>query len=450
MKYRSQLLLGILLPLLTLGAAHATTLEKAIKDTLAWHPEVSSSSNSRYSADQDLRSAQGGYLPSLDLQAGTGWEQTDNSTTRAEGDHLRDLHRSESSINLTQNLFNGFATTSEVARQKATVNSRAWTVLNTSEGTALTTVQTYIGVLMRQKMVALAEENLKNHERVFDQIKLRTEQGVGRQADYEQAEARLAQARNNLLTEQTNLEDAKANYQSVTGSEPVDLAVPMKFPVPDSLEQAKRDMLENSPLLKQAAADVEATRQQYEAQKSRFYPNVNMELGRTMDNNIDGTRGHSQEWQAMVRMRYNLYNGGSDKATLTSYAYKMKEAEDVRNNALRQLNEELRLSWNALQNAEKQVPVAKEYAERSMTVRTAYQEQFSLGDRTLLDMLDSENEVFTAQRRYVEMQFTEMFSTYRISARTGMLLKTLNIQPPSAAQPLDEMQTSKTELPDLK
>ncbi len=450
MKYCSQLLSGLSLSLLTLGAAHATTLEKAIKDTLAWHPEISSSSNSRYSADHDLRSAQGGYLPSLDLQAGTGWEQTDNATTRAAGDHLRDLQRSESSITLTQNVFNGFATTSEVARQKATVNSRAWTVLNTSETTALTAVQNYINVLMRQKMVALAEENLKNHERVFDQIKLRTEQGVGRQADYEQAEARLAQARNNLLTEQTNLEDANANYQSVTGNEPADLTIPMKFPVPATLEEAKRDMLENSPLLKQAAADVEATYQQYEAQKSRFYPNVNMELGRTMDNNIDGTRGHSQEWQAMVRMRYNMYNGGSDKATLTSYAYKMKEAEDVRNNALRQLNEELRLSWNALQNAEKQVPIAKEYADRSMTVRTAYQEQFSLGDRTLLDMLDSENEVFTAQRRYVELQFTEMFNTYRISARTGLLLKMLNIQPPSASQPLDNMQTTQTELPDLK
>jgi adhesin transport system outer membrane protein len=52
-------------------------------------------------------------------------------------------------------------------------------------------------------------------------------------------------------------------------------------------------------------------------------------------------------------------------------------------------------------------------------VRSAYQEQFSLGDRTLLDMLDSENEVFTAQRRYVELQFVDMFTTYRISARTG-------------------------------
>lgn len=299
-------------------------------------------------------------------------------------------------------------------------------------------------------MVLLAEDNLKNHERIFDQITLRTEQGVGRQADYEQAEARLAQARNNLLTEQTNLDDSLANYQSVVGKEADDLTLPAKSAIPDSLEAARKVMLQNSPLLKQADEDVEATRQQYEAAKSRFYPSVNLEVARTMDDNIDGTRGHNQEWQAMVRMSYNLYNGGSDKAALMSDAYKMKEAQDVKNNALRQLNEELRLSWNALQNAEKQVPIAKDYADRSKTVRTAYQEQFSLGDRSLLDMLDSENEVFTAQRRYVELQFIEMFTTYRINARTGTLLKTLNIQPPSSAQPVDELQTSKVELPELK
>ena len=114
------------------------------------------------------------------------------------------------------------------------------------------------------------------------------------------------------------------------------------------------------------------------------------------------------------------------------------------------LDEELRLSWNAWQNAKQQVPIAKDYADRSAVVRTAYQEQFSIGERSLLDMLDSENEVFNAQRRYVEMQFTEMFTTYRINARIGDLLKQLNIQAPSAAQPVEVQQTAHSNLPDLK
>ncbi len=155
MKQYSQFVMGAAL---VLSATHsqATTLEQAVKDSLLWHPEVNASVNSRYSADQDLRAAKGGYLPTLDLTAGTGWEQTDNASTRAADDHRRNLHRSESSINLRQNVFNGFATTSEVARQKATVNSRAYTVMNTSEVTALTAIQSYLDVLMRQRMVKLA------------------------------------------------------------------------------------------------------------------------------------------------------------------------------------------------------------------------------------------------------------------------------------------------------
>lgn len=179
MNKHIRILTGISLPLLFANTVSAATLEQAVKDSLLWHPQVSASVNSRYSADQDLRAAKGGYLPTLDLSAGTGWEQTDNSSTRAADDHRRNLHRSESSINLRQNVFNGFATSSEVARQKATVNSRAFSVMNTSEVTALDAIQSYLDVLMRQKMVKLAQDNLKSHERIFDQIRLRTEQGVG-------------------------------------------------------------------------------------------------------------------------------------------------------------------------------------------------------------------------------------------------------------------------------
>lgn len=450
MKFCTKIASGLSLSLLMITLANGATLEQAIKDTLHSHPQIKASINSRYSADQDLIAAKGGYLPTLDISAGTGWERTDNASTRAMGDHLRDLQRSESSINLKQNIFNGFATSSEVARQNATVNSRAFAVSNTVETTALITIQSYLDVLMQEKMVTLAEDNLKRHESIFDQIRLRTERGVGREADFAQAEARLAQARNNLLTEQTNLADSRTNYASVTGQEAMNVTMPQPAVIPSSLTEARNVMLVNSPLLKQADSDVEATRQQYEAANSRFYPSVDIDLGRKMDNNVDGTRGHNQEWQAMLRMRYNLFNGGSDKAQRSSYAYKIQEAQDVKKNLLRQLNEELGLAWNALVNAQKQVPIAKDYADRSRVVRIAYQEQFNLGERSLLDMLDSENEVFSAQRRYVQLQFLEMFTTYRINARTGELLKKLNIQAPSASQSIADIDISKTTLPELE
>lgn len=425
-------------------SAQAQTLDEAIRNALDNHPEIQAGVNARLSVDEQMRAAQGGYLPRVDLLAGYGREGTDNPAVRAAGDHdYETLTRGESSLRLQQMLFDGFATSSEVARQRATVNARAYELLGTSERTALDVVQAYINVISRQELVRLAQDNLRSHERVYDQITLRSERGVSRAADLDQAEARLAQARNNLITEQTNLADARVNYFSVVGSDPVDLSAPVGLlgQLPIDLPAARQEMLANNPLLRSAEADVKATEEQYEAAKSPFYPRFDAELSHGADNNIDGVVGHSNEWQAMVRMRYNLFAGGSNKADLQSKAHLTNQAMDVRNNALRVLNEELGLAWNALENARQQLPIAQQYVDYSSRARESYQKQFTLGERTLLDLLDSENELFTASRRLEEVRANELFSQYRIKATMGSLLKSQGVVAPMASVPLDDIQT---------
>ncbi|AZC15563.1 MULTISPECIES: TolC family outer membrane protein [Pseudomonas] len=415
----------------------AQTLPEAMQKALDVHPEIQAGVNSRLAADYQLKAAKGGYLPRVDMLAGYGREGTDNPTTRAGSgsNHWESMTRGESSLRLQQMVFDGFATSSEVGRQQATVNSRAYSLLGTSERTGLTVAQVYLDVLTRRQFVQLAEDNLRNHERIYDQIKLRTQRGVGSGADLDQAEARLAQARNNLITEQTNLADAQTNYLSAVGELPDQLERPASFMamMPANLDEARRQMLENSPILRSAESDIVAAEKQYEAAKSAFYPRFDAELGRTADNDLDGQNGHNNEWQAMLRMRFNLFAGGSNKADLESKAYQSNQALDIRNNALRVLNEELGLAWNAMNNANSQVPIAQEYVDRSTAVRTAYQKQFSLGERTLLDLLDSENELFTASRRLAEIKNIQLFTQYRIKATIGELLKSQGVVAPMAS-----------------
>jgi adhesin transport system outer membrane protein len=135
----------------------------------------------------------------------------------------------------------------------------------------------------------------------------------------------------------------------------------------------------------------------------------------------------------MLRMRFNLFAGGSNKADLESKSYLSNQALDIRNNALRVLNEELGLAWNALNNANAQVPIAQQYVDRSTSVRSAYQKQFSLGERTLLDLLDSENELFSASRRLAEIKNIQLFTQYRIKATMGELLKSQGVVAPLAS-----------------
>ncbi|MDH4607221.1 TolC family outer membrane protein [Pseudomonas sp. BN102] len=430
----------------------AMTLTDAIQSTLDKHPELLASAQNRLVADEEEKVAKGGYLPTVDLITGVGREQTDSPTTRALGDHNKEtLNFRDAELRLRQMLFDGFNTPNEVARTGAVVNSRAYFTLGTAESLALRTVEVYLEVLKRREMVTLARNNLMAHERIHDQIGLRSERGVGSTADFDQAEARLALAKNNLYTEEVNLADAETNFYSAVGVPSDELVTPatIKGEMPADLIAARQGVMDANPLLKSAQADVQAAESQYESAKSPFYPRLDAELATTADDNVQGDEGHYNTWRAGVVMNYNLFNGMRDKARLQAAAHQINQSMDIRNNALRVLNENISLAWNAMENARKQTPEARAYADYTARVREAYQQQFGLGQRTLLDLLDSENELFTANRRYVEVRYTEEFSMYRVISAMGDLLRRQNVVVPAEAVAVSEVK-SEAQLPDMK
>lgn len=441
---------GILLAMAT-TQIHAMTLTDAIQSTLDKHPELLASAQNRLVADEEAKVAKGGYLPTVDLITGVGREQTDNPTTRALGDHNKEtLNFRDAELRLRQMLFDGFNTPNEVARTKSVVNSRAYFTLGTAESLALRTVEVYLEVLKRREMVILAKNNLMAHERIHDQIGLRSERGVGSTADFDQAEARLALAKNNLYTEEVNLADAEANFYSAVGVPADELVEPtsIKGEMPTDLLAARQGVMDSNPLLKSAQADVQAAESQYESAKAPFYPRLDAELATTADDNVQGDEGHYNTWRAGVVMNYNLFNGMRDKSRLQAAAHQINQSMDIRNNALRVLNENLSLAWNAMENARKQTPEARAYADYTARVREAYQQQFGLGQRTLLDLLDSENELFTASRRLVEIRHLELFTQYRIKATIGELLKSQGVVAPMASVVQSELKPEAT-LPGL-
>lgn len=91
------------------------------------------------------------------------------------------------------------------------------------------------------------------------------------------------------------------------------------------------------------------------------------------------------------------------------------------------------LSWNAWQTLKSQKPAREQHVQSSEKARDADQQQFSLGQRTLLDLLDSENEVFRARTALVNTQYDELYAIYRILNSMGGLLQSLEVELPEAA-----------------
>lgn len=414
--------------------AFAEDLVDTIHKAIVHNPDVLVTQDDRNAIEQDVREAKSGYLPRVDVNAGVGGEKAVNASTEAatRKNGYRSLHREESGIKITQMLFDGFFTKNEVARQKATLKAASYRVLAAAEDVGLRATQTYLDVLRRREQVDLAKDNLASHQRIYDQIRMRSDRGVGRVADTDQAVGRVALAKANLEALMGNLRDAEIAYVRVVGEMPTDLAQPtppadqIPADLPSLVDQARL----THPTLASAVADVDATLAQHEQARANDYPRFDLELGASHNDNIDGVSGVDKDLIAMVRMNYNIYRGGADLARKRSTAFKIQQAKDIRNRAEDQVIEEAGLSWNDYLTAQTRLDLLRQHATSANAARRAYLKQFNIGQRTLLDLLDTENERFVAESDYIDGKYRVMYANYRIVASEGRLLNTLGVTPP--------------------
>ena len=434
MQSNLRLKLGVVAVCVALsGSASALSLRDAIESTIKTNPEVLVQSNEHLARFDELKQAQAGYKPTVDLMAGIGYESTDNNSTRARGYDWHTLTRKEATLNLRQMLFDGFATRSEVERQSARIESQKQTVEGTSENLGLKAVEMYLKVLRHKDLMAHSSENLEAHARIYDQVELRSNSGVGRSSDLTQISGRRSSASANLLADEVNLKDAETNFLRIVGLLPESLdtvgdeATKM---MPQNQEDAIRVALENHPTLKSADADVAATIAQYKAAKHAFYPRFDLELGARLGDDLDGTEGRDDDMTAMLRMRYNLYAGGKDQARRNQTARLINEAKEVRNNTYRQVVESMRLSWAAYEATKMQLAYLGDHVEASEKTRDAYAKQFNLGKRTLLDLLDTENELYEAKRSWIDAHYDNLFAQYRILTAMGKLKEAVGVELP--------------------
>ncbi|WKE65126.1 TolC family outer membrane protein [Gallaecimonas kandeliae] len=416
-----------------MGHASAASLEQTVAGTLDTHPDLRIVF-SRYKAYQEqMRQAKSGYLPQVDLSAGYGYEKSDSPSVRAlTGGHDRSLHRGEATISLRQMLFDGFRVSSEVDRLSNEAKAEQYQLLSSAENTALKVSKVYLDVIRQKAILELANRNLESHQKIFDSIRQRTESGVGTSSDLSQIAGRLARAQANVMAAQNNYDDAVANYIREVNAQPENLVIPVPDAdmLPKTLDEGLEMAKTKHPLLESSQYDVSAAQAERRGAKSNYYPNFYLEVSQSDNNNLDGFKGYNNQFQAMVRMRYNLFAGGHDSARVRETTYKLGEAKEIQQRTWREVAEGLRLSWNAYQSLDKQMSYIRRHVEASKETQVAYAKQFDLGKRTLLDLLDTENELFEARRDYLNAEFDETYARYRVLNAEGLLLDSLRVTRP--------------------
>lgn len=425
---RSLTLAGLLVVnMLGVSKIQALTLEQVVDHTLKTNPELLSSRQQLLSRESEITGAKAGFLPSLDLELGVGREGTESPATG--GDNV-ELTRTESALRLRQLIYDGSSTSSEVDRQKARYNSQLFDTVATEETIALRVAEVYTNALRQSELLQLLGNSLDAHQNIYDQMSLRSDAGVGSRSDLDQIAARLALAKSNYIVGQNNLQDAVSNFYGVVGYLPESSTMDRPSPITltDELESSLQIAFDNNPQLKSADADIEAAEAQYRASKSSFYPTLTLEGDRTYNEDIDGVEGVNEDWVIALRLRYNLYRGGADKARKNQTADLIGEAKEIRATTKRQVEEGLRLSWSAYQFTSQQIEFLTTYVDSVVATREAYLKQFNIGKRSLLDLLNTENEVLDAKSNYLNADYDRLLSQFRVVQAEGNLTSTLGIK----------------------
>lgn len=409
-------------------SAPATGLAAAVQKAIDSNPDVTARLNALRAASNEVDVAKGGYLPTVDLSADVG---RDRDKVDQRNPESRSFSRSGLALTANQVLWDGRFTANEVDRLGHARKVRYFEFLSTSEDTALEAARAYIDVLRYRKLVGLAEDNYVQHKYVFDQLQSKFKAGVGRGVDTEQANARLALADSNLTTEGANLHDVASRYLRVVGEAPANglAALPR---IDGSLggenTQVISQALARNASISAAVENLRAVESETKTKDSPFQPRVEARLRSGMGNNFDGLIDRKSATSAQILLNWNLYNGGSDQARTKQFADLINQAADQRDKACRDVRQTIGIAHNDITRARTQLAALDRNVLAIEKARDAYRQQFDIGQRSLLDLLNAENELYTAKRAYANAEYDLLLAQVRTHAARNTLLSTLGLR----------------------
>lgn len=416
----------IALALFSLSLSTATLADslgdyrEAVREAIMNNPGVKAAWYAFKAAEDEQRVAQGGYYPDVDLtmDGGKRW------TERPGLSEFSYNHRS-ASLTLTQMLFDGFETRYQVSRLGHEKRARYFEFKQAAEDAALEASRAYLDVAREQILVELTKENYIEHRKIYDQILQRAEGGVSRGVDLEQANGRLSLAETNLLTELTNLHDVSARFQRVVGYLPEDKLQPITVDssmIPgDRMDVLKTAYQENHYLLS-TVEGLYAANASLALRDAAFMPKLDLRLSQSQEKNRLGATGTYNDRAAELVLTYNLYNGGSDSATKRQYANLKSAATERRLEACRNVRQEAMIAYNNINSLQEKLGYLDDNQLAISKARVAYRAQFDIGQRTLLDLLDTENEYFETRRALVNAEHDLSITQARTLAAMGLLV----------------------------
>ncbi|MCB6542377.1 hypothetical protein SDC9_14594 [bioreactor metagenome] len=410
-------------------AGKPLSVEDSIYGVLRNHHNLRGMIENREVLDHEVRRAQAGFGPRVDVTGQAGGSVLSDSSTRSQNLDSQMWGKVGYSAQLVQPIWDGFATRSRVRTAKSTLESQKYRVFDTATSLSLDAIIAHIDLLRRRKIYELSEENVAHHKSLVGQAQDRASLGADTAADVTQAQSRLQRALSSLSEAKASLLVAEETYTRLTGLPAASRL--QTVTMPPQLYTASQAVLEkakkSNPKLAAYLQDIRASRAERELADSAFSPALNLEAGPNYTN-LGGT---SDRWvysfDVMGVVRWNIFNSGADVAERRAASARMRQSRQVMYNFIDDLKLDVDSTWVNYLAAQEQYNHYSKAIEYNRYTRTAYIEQFQIGKRSILDVLDTESELYNSATQAETARGNILVGAYRLSALTGNMLPEMSI-----------------------
>lgn len=363
------------------------SLFEAVQFAILRHPDISQTISALAAQNANIDVARAGYYPQLSAGVSTG-----DMTSGERGRQLLNL-------NATQMLYDFGKIKSSVNTQEARLAAAQAEVLVSIDQIALEVASAIVNIKRYQEITRIAQEQIKGISRISEIANLRANAGISSQADPIQAQSYLESAQSNLIVQETQLNAYRQRLRTLLGGE----VSAMTWEIPDSLVQASKIYSEPQfnqiPKMMLAKAQVDvAAFEKKQTQLSR-YPTLNVKgtLSQALNGrNPNNDKDDGTDSAIMFEASSNFYQGGANASQTRSAGYAEQAAKARVNATYLDAINEIRITQEQIENKQRQMQVL--VAQQATTVRTKelYQEQYKLGTRTAVDLLNAEQAIHSA------------------------------------------------------
>lgn len=411
--------------------AQTLKLKDSVREILDTNPKVLEKLKDYNASVFERNRGKAGFRPSIDISAQTGHEQSSNSSTR-----FQDKYHwiSSGNISLKQMITDGGYTRNNIHAKSSLAKARLFDYCNEANTVAYQSIEAYINLLKYDRLEKLAIENVNIHKKILESVKARSQAGTGSNAELTRVQGRLAAAQSKLIARHNDYKKAVYKFHQFIGryvdaSELVRPTFNSSW-LPANLKKAFEIQTKNHPSIIAADFNIDAQKWQYKRDKSTYSPSLNFRVSRGLQRDYAGVKGDNDDTRIMLELSYSLYDGGERKELARKNRSLIHKQQQVRYRIKRSELTDLQLTWTGYKLLDSQIGALRKNMFYTREALNSYKEEFNLGKRNLINILDAENEYQNSRAMLAATEFDLISSKYRVLFSMGTLLENLKLTSP--------------------